>query len=52
VTPESALGSVTIVGLCATDGRDPRRSGGVGVDLREMGFAFVRQQAGRPSRPS
>jgi hypothetical protein len=30
---------------CEADGRDPRRNGGVSVDLREMGFAFVRQQA-------
>ena len=27
------------------DGRDPRRNGSVGVDLREIGFAFARQQA-------
>lgn len=33
---------------CEADGRDPRRNGGVSVDLREMGFAFVRQQAGLP----
>lgn len=52
MTPESAQGSVAIVALFAADGRDPRRSGGVSVDLREMGFAFVRQQAGLPSRPS
>jgi hypothetical protein len=30
---------------CAADGRDPRRNGSVSVDLREMGFAFVRRQA-------
>jgi len=33
---------------CEADGRDPRRNGGVSVDLRGMGFAFVRQQAGLP----
>jgi hypothetical protein len=27
------------------DGRDPRRNWGVSVDLREMGFVLVRQQA-------
>jgi len=30
---------------CEADGRDPRRNGSVSVDLREMGFAFVRRQA-------
>ena len=30
---------------CEADGRDPRRNGSVSVALREMGFAFVRQQA-------
>jgi hypothetical protein len=31
---------------CEADGRDPRRNESVSVDLREMGFAFARQQAG------
>ena len=30
------------------DGRDPRRNWGVSVDLREIGFALVRQQAPLP----
>jgi hypothetical protein len=30
------------------DGRDPRRNRGVSVDLREMGFTLVRQQAPLP----
>jgi hypothetical protein len=30
---------------CDADGRDPRCNGGVSRDLRELGFAFVRQQA-------
>jgi hypothetical protein len=30
---------------CEADGRDPRRNGRVSVDLREIGFTFVRQQA-------
>jgi len=30
---------------CEADGRDPRRNGSVNVDLREMGFTFVRQEA-------
>jgi hypothetical protein len=30
---------------CEADGRDPRRNGSVSVDLREIGFTFVRQQA-------
>ena len=30
---------------CAADGRDPRRNGGVSAALREIRFAFVRQQA-------
>jgi hypothetical protein len=33
---------------CEADGRDPRRNGGVTVDLREMGFALVRRQAPLP----
>jgi hypothetical protein len=33
---------------CEADGRDPRRNGTVSVDLREVGFAFVRQQASLP----
>jgi len=32
------------------DGRDPRRNWGVSVDLREMGFALVREQAPLPQR--
>jgi hypothetical protein len=30
---------------CEVDGRDPRRNCGISADLREMRFAFVRQQA-------
>jgi hypothetical protein len=30
---------------CEADRRDPRRKEGASVDLREMGFVFVRQQA-------
>ena len=37
---------------CEADGRDPRRNGGVSVDLREMGFAFVRQQVRPPNGDS
>jgi len=33
---------------CEADGRDPRRNWGVSVDLREIGFGLVRQQAPRP----
>ena len=33
---------------CEADGRDPRRNEAVSVDLREVGFAFVRQQASLP----
>lgn len=33
------------------DGRDPRRNWDVSVDLREMGFVLVRQQAPRPRGP-
>ena len=33
---------------CEADGRDPRRSWRVSVDLREIGFVFVRQQEPRP----
>jgi hypothetical protein len=32
------------------DGRDPHCNGGVSRDLRELGFAFVRQQAPRLQR--
>jgi hypothetical protein len=32
----------------AADGRDPRRNWGVSVDLHEIGFALVRQQAPLP----
>jgi hypothetical protein len=32
------------VQTCNADGRDPRRNGGVSRDLRDLGFAFVRQQ--------
>jgi len=31
---------------CETEGRDPRRNWSVSVDLREIGFTLVRQQAG------
>ena len=30
---------------CEADRRDPRRKEGASVDLREMGFVFIRQQA-------
>jgi len=30
---------------CETEGRDPRRNWSVSVDLREIGFTLVRQQA-------
>jgi hypothetical protein len=33
---------------CEADGRDPRRNWDVSVDLREMGFVLVRQQAPLP----
>jgi len=33
---------------CEADARDPRRNWGVSVDLREIGFVFVRQQEPRP----
>lgn len=33
---------------CEADRRDPRRNWGVSVDLREIGFVFVRQQEPRP----
>jgi len=33
---------------CEADGRDPRRNWRVSVDLREIGFVFVRQQEPRP----
>src|SRR5713101_8407428 len=33
---------------CEAEGRDPRRNWRVSVDLREIGFVFVRQQEPRP----
>ena len=33
---------------CEAEGRDPRRNWRVSVDLREIGFGLVRQQAPRP----
>ena len=37
---------------CEADRRDPRRKEGASIDLREMGFAFVRQQAPLLQRPA